>query len=61
MNATHQFTYTPDADNPHDHMKVGISTDAEHLVSVLSAMEAYLKACGFCFEGHLDIVEEDVG
>lgn len=59
MSGLHQFSYTPDAANPHDHVRASISTDAEDLSRVVAAMEAYLKACGFCFEGHLDIVEDD--
>lgn len=54
----HTFTYTPDPENPHDHIRSVIETDGEMLEEVLEAMEIYLRAAGFTIDGELDVVKE---
>lgn len=55
----HKLSYTPDPTNSHDHIQVDISTEAVSLDDLLEAFERYLKATGFSFSGHIDIVEEE--
>lgn len=55
----HTFSYTPDPNNPHDHISVTVSTQTPSLAELLEAFESYLKATGFHFDGVVDIVEED--
>lgn len=42
-----------------DGYKVNLETDEEGLAEVLEAFECFLKGCGFNFNGHLEIIEED--
>ncbi len=56
---THRFSYTPDPDNGFDHIIATIETHSENIDNVLCAMEAYLKASGFCMNGRkLEIVDD---
>lgn len=36
-----------------------VSTDAVTLPDILSSMEDFLRGCGFHFDGHITIVDED--
>lgn len=38
---------------------VTVVSEAETLPDIVEAFEDYLRACGFIFDGHLDIIEED--
>jgi hypothetical protein len=53
------FSYTPDPTNPHDHVAVTLTTNTPDLTELLTTMENYLRATGFCFKGHLEIVEDE--
>jgi len=55
----HTFTYVPDPENHYDHISVTVSTNTPSLEEVLQAFEQYLRATGFCFEGVVDIVNDD--
>jgi hypothetical protein len=55
----HTFTKTPDLDNRFDHTEVTIRTRTENLHEVVEAFEGYLRAAGFHFDGHLDLVDDD--
>lgn len=56
----HRFTHTPDPDNSFDHISVVIETHSDQLDNVLCAMEAYLKAAGFCMDGRcLELIETE--
>ena len=39
--------------------RVEVTTNAVTLADILPAFEGYLKAMGFVFEGHVDIVDEE--
>ena len=38
---------------------VNVTTDAVSLPDILQSVEGFLRACGFVFDGRLDIVDED--
>jgi hypothetical protein len=38
---------------------VNVTTDAVSLPEILATVEDFLRGCGFVFDGHLEIVEED--
>ena len=38
---------------------VNVTTDAVSLPDILGSMEDFLRGCGFHFDGHLGIVEEE--
>ena len=38
---------------------VNVNTDAVSLSEILSVMEDFLRGCGFHFDGHIEIVEEN--
>lgn len=63
MSGKHTFSYESDtASNPHDEISVTVETKAENLEKVISAMEAYLLACGFVFPENCHLGwEEDEG
>ena len=46
--------YTPE-------MQVTVETEPVALSQVLETLEAFLKASGYVFDGHLDIVNDDEG
>lgn len=37
----------------------GVVTQKESLAELLEEFEQFLRGCGFVFEGHLDIVDND--
>ncbi len=45
----------------HDNLKVMLVTNEHTLSDCLRAFENVLKGSGFCFDGELDIVEEENG
>lgn len=54
----HIFIKRPDPHNRFDDTKVRIATSSETLTGVIGAFEEYLKACGFHFEGRLEIIDD---
>lgn len=54
----HTLTKIPDPTNPHDIIKVEMSSNAVTLDDMCELFERYLKACGFVFDGQVDIVKE---
>jgi len=62
MNAKHQFKYTYN-DTNEDFSPVEITFDVPTgevtIQQMLYNFECYLKACGFVFDGHLEIVAEE--
>jgi hypothetical protein len=62
MNAKHQFKYTYN-EGCEDFSPCEITFDMPGDVSISQMLwnfECYLKACGFVFDGHLEVVSEDV-
>ena len=63
MNAKHQFKYTYNDTNLEDFSPVEITFDVPRgdvtIQQMLYNFECYLKACGFVFDGHLEIVAEE--
>ncbi len=39
--------------------KINFETKNDSLADILSDFEMFLRGCGYYFDGHLDIVEED--
>lgn len=39
--------------------QITITTDAEEMPKVLEAFERFLRGAGYCFNGHLETVEEE--
>jgi hypothetical protein len=62
MNAKHQFKYSyTDTDLP-EYSPVDVIFDMPGDVTITQMLwnfECYLKACGFVFDGHLEVVSED--
>ncbi len=61
MNAKHQFKYTSE-ENIEEISPVEITFDvpgAVTLTQMLYNFESYLKACGFVFDGRLELVTEE--
>jgi len=61
MNAKHQFKYTCN-ESCEDFSPVDITFDMPGDVTITQMLwnfECYLKACGFVFDGHLEVVPED--
>ena len=61
MNAKHQFKYTYSDANLHEYSPVEITFDMPGDVTITQMLwnfESYLKACGFIFDGHLEVVPE---
>jgi len=46
-------------DNKFDAMEVTMETEQIVLSDLLEDIELFLKGCGFYFEGHLEIVEDE--
>jgi len=61
MNAKHQFKYTYTDTNIEEISPVEITFDMPGEVTITQMLwnfECYLKACGFIFDGHLEVVPE---
>jgi len=61
MNAKHQFKYTFSESNMEEFSPVEITFEVPGDITIpqmLYNFESYLKACGFYFDGHLEIVDE---
>lgn len=62
MSGKHTFLYEPDVAPHPDEITVLVETKAELLEKVISAMEAYLLACGYVFPENCHLgFEEDEG
>ena len=48
-----------DDTNPFDHISATIRTDAEYLPDVLEAVETFLRAAGYVFDGYIDVVNKE--
>jgi hypothetical protein len=62
MNAKHQFKYTYTDTNLEEISPVEITFDMPGEVTITQMLynfESYLKACGFVFDGHLEVVLEE--
>jgi hypothetical protein len=62
MNAKHQFKYTYSDTNLEEFSPVEVTFDMPGDVTInqmLFNFESYLKACGFYFDGHLEVVAEE--
>lgn len=62
MNAKHQFKYTYNEIGLEEFSPVEVTFEMPGDVTInqmLYNFESYLKACGFYFDGHLEIVEEE--
>ena len=61
MNAKHQFKYTYTDTNIEEISPVEITFDMPGEVTITQMLynfESYLKACGFIFDGHLEVAPE---
>ena len=61
MNAKHQFKYTYSDTGLEEFSPVEVTFDMPGEVTIsqmLYNFESYLKACGFHFDGHLEIIDE---
>jgi|688.fasta_scaffold78917_10 hypothetical protein len=61
MNAKHQFKYTYADTELEEFSPVDITFDMPGEVTITQMLwnfESYLKACGFVFDGHLEVVPE---
>lgn len=38
---------------------IKVKTDSDSLSDIVQAFEDFLRGCGFCFKGHLDIVDDE--
>lgn len=56
---TYRFIKQRDPANKFDVSVIEHSVDAVSIPDLLEAFEAFLKGCGFVFDGHIDIVEEE--
>lgn len=57
---SYKFIKTINPDNEFDIAEITFEIDDDpSLQDILSEMECFLKACGFSFDGSLDIVEEE--
>lgn len=58
----HKFMYEwgKEFDTKKPEIRVVHETDSVTLSEVVEAFENYLRGCGFIFDGHLDIVEDDI-
>jgi hypothetical protein len=62
MNAKHQFKYTYNDTELEEFSPVDVTFDMPGDVTITQMLwnfECYLKACGFVFDGHLEVVPED--
>lgn len=60
MRTKHKFIYFHEGYN-NETTELDYTSSAITLTDLLSDFEYYLKGCGFTFDGHLDIVEEEDG
>lgn len=61
MNAKHQFKYTYSDTELEEFSPVEVTFDMPGYVTITQMLynfESYLKACGFYFDGHLEIVDD---
>ena len=61
MNAKHQFKYTYSGTNLEEYSPVEVTFDMPGEVTITQMLynfESYLKACGFVFDGHLELIQE---
>lgn len=61
MNAKHQFKYTYNDTELEEFSPVDVTFDMPGEVTITQMLwnfECYLKACGFIFDGHLEVVPE---
>jgi len=56
---SYKFIKTKDAENRYDISSITIEVDTPDLLKIIEEFEVFLKACGFHFDGHLDIVEDE--
>jgi hypothetical protein len=57
----YKFIKLPDEDNKFDSSSIEmVITKDVSLPDLLQEFECFLKACGFVFEGELDIIQEEV-
>jgi hypothetical protein len=54
-----KFVKLPDEDNQHDRSKIIYKTDSETLEGVIEGFQDFLKACGYNFDGRLEIVQDE--
>lgn len=55
----HSFIYDSGNHPLQPHMeRIEVATSSESLPDVVEAFERYLLACGYRFEGHLELVNE---
>ena len=55
-----EFKKLPNPDNQFDVSEVSMKLPSEMgLVSILEEFEAFLRACGFMFPGHVEIVVDE--
>jgi hypothetical protein len=62
MNAKHQFKYTYADTTLEEYSPVEVAFDMPGDVTITQMLwnfECYLKACGFVFDGHLEVVPEE--
>ena len=45
------------SDSPNE--QITMSTEAEELPKVLEAFERFLRGAGYCFDGHLEILDDE--
>jgi hypothetical protein len=54
-----KFIKIKDLTNPHDTDTITFESDIITLDDALESFECFLKACGFIFDGNLEIVKEN--
>jgi hypothetical protein len=55
----YKFIKTKDPENKYDTSNVTVESNAEALPELLEDIEDFLRGCGFCFKGNLDIVKDE--
>jgi hypothetical protein len=55
----YKFTRTPDPSNDADHTTVNIRVNNDDVTyhTLIEEFERFLKACGFVFNGHIEMVD----
>jgi len=61
MNAKHTFKYVQEGSEHYSPIEITfeVPTLEVTLTQMLDNFEGYLKACGFVFDGHLEVVDEE--
>lgn len=54
-----KFVKERDLDNPFSVSDIDFTVHAVSLPDMVENFELFLRACGFIFDGHLDIVEDE--